>query len=126
MAKKVEKSKTKVQKAETKSVKPTKDKTPTKATAKTPTPAPKSVATKPVKAKPSEVVALEEERARIYHVTLRSSDGKWQVKFGGSSKPIKLFDTQKEALDYAKALSANYDRSFSIHKKDGKIRKKKY
>lgn len=66
------------------------------------------------------------QRARVYHVTKRSADGRWQVKFGGSDKVIKLFDTQAAALAYAKQLSESYDRGISIHKKDGKIRKQRY
>jgi len=68
----------------------------------------------------------EKKRTDTYHVSRRSKDGKWQVKFGGSDKPIKLFDTQAEALDYAKELSQKYDKSVTIHKKDGKIRKQRY
>ena len=40
--------------------------------------------------------AEEKERARNYHVAKRA-DGKWQVKFAGGEKAIKLFDTQAEA-----------------------------
>lgn len=68
----------------------------------------------------------DKKRTDTYHVSKRSKDGKWQVKFGGSDKPIKLFDTQAEALEYAKELSQKYDKSLTIHKKDGKIRKQKY
>lgn len=65
-----------------------------------------------------------EEKARNYHVSKRT-DGKWQVKFAGGEKAIKLFDTQAEAIAYAKKLAANQDGSISIHKKDGKMRKQK-
>lgn len=68
----------------------------------------------------------DKKRTETYHVSKRQKDGKWQVKFGGSDKPIKLFDTQAEALSYAKELSQKYDKSLTIHKKDGKIRKQKY
>ena len=66
-----------------------------------------------------------EEKTRNYHVAKRA-DGKWQVKFAGGEKAIKLFDTQAEAIAYAKKLAANQDGSISIHKKDGKMRKQKY
>lgn len=69
--------------------------------------------------------AEEKERARNYHVAKRP-DGKWQVKFAGGEKAIKLFGTQAEAIAYAKKLAANQDGSISIHKKDGKLRKQKY
>ena len=66
-----------------------------------------------------------EEKARNYHVAKRT-DGKWQVKFAGGEKAIKLFDTQAEAIAYAKKLAQNQEGSISIHKKDGKMRKQKY
>ena len=66
-----------------------------------------------------------QERARNYHVAKRA-DGKWQVKFAGGEKAIKLFDTQAEAIAYAKKLAQNQEGSISIHKKDGKLRKQKY
>ncbi len=86
---------------------------------------PKAEPKKVEKAESSES-SEEKKRTDTYHVSKRSKDGKWQVKFGGSDKPIKLFDTQAEALDYAKELSQKYDKSVTIHKKDGKIRKQKY
>ncbi len=73
------------------------------------------------KSAPSE----EKEKARNYHVAKRT-DGKWQVKFAGGEKAIKLFDTQAEAIAYAKKLAQNQEGSISIHKKDGKMRKQKY
>lgn len=61
-----------------------------------------------------------------YHVSLRKSDGKWQVKFAKGQRAIKLFDTQAEAIDYAKTLAKNQEGSITIHMVDGKIRKQKY
>ena len=63
---------------------------------------------------------------RNYHVSTRKEDGKWQVKFAGGEKAIKLFDTQVEAIAYAKKLAENRDGSITIHKKDGKMRKQRY
>ena len=67
----------------------------------------------------------EKTAARNYHVAKRP-DGKWQVKFAGGEKAIKLSATQAEAIEYAKKLAENQDGSISIHKKDGKMRKQKY
>ena len=67
----------------------------------------------------------EKSAARNYHVAKRP-DGKWQVKFAGGEKAIKLFSTQAEAIAYAKKLAANQDGRITIHKKDGSIRKQKY
>ena len=65
------------------------------------------------------------ERHRNYHVSFRE-DGKWQVKFAKGSKALKLFDTQAEAIAFAKEKAENQDGSITIHKKDGKIRKQRY
>ena len=67
----------------------------------------------------------KKETVKNYHVAKRA-DGKWQVKFAGGEKAIKLFATQAEAIAYAKKLAENQDGSISIHKKDGKLRKQKY
>ena len=69
--------------------------------------------------------AAKKPAARNYHVSTRK-DGKWQVKFAGGEKAIKLFDTQAEAIAYAKKLADNRDGSITIHKKDGKMRKQRY
>ena len=63
---------------------------------------------------------------KVYHVSLRKEDGKWQVKYGGGKKAIKLFDTQAEAIKFAEERADSQEGSISIHKKDGKIRKQDY
>ena len=86
---------------------------------------------KPVKkAAPAKKAAPKKEEKkevthRNYHVVKRS-DGKWEVKYAGGEKAIKLFKTQEEAIAYAKKLSVNQEGSISIHKVDGKIRKQNY
>lgn len=62
----------------------------------------------------------------VYHVTKRDNDGReWKVFIQGSSKVIKLFDTQAEALDYATSLCKNKDDGSYVllHGLNGKIRK---
>lgn len=39
---------------------------------------------------------------------------------------LKLFDTQAEAIAFAKEKAENQDGAITIHKKDGKIRKQRY
>lgn len=63
--------------------------------------------------------------AKRYHISLRE-DEKWQVKCEGAEKALKLFDTQKDAIAYAKSVADNQEGSIVIHKVDGKIRKTKY
>ena len=78
-------------------------------------PAPKKEETKaaPAKADPS----------HVYHVSKRKEDSQWKVFNAGSDKVIKLFKTQAEALDYAKALAKKQDGSVMLHGLDGKLRK---
>jgi uncharacterized protein YdaT len=66
------------------------------------------------------------EVSHSYHVSKRKEDDMWQVKNAGSEKVLKLFKTQKEAIEYAKKLSDNQDGKMVIHKEDGKIRKQNY
>lgn len=62
---------------------------------------------------------------KIYHVSKRDNDGReWKVFIQGSDKVIKLFKTQKEALDYANDLAkSNGNATVMLHGLDGKIRK---
>lgn len=77
---------------------------------------------------PGEEVSDEVKKAnrpKNYHVSLRD-DGKWQVKFAKGNRALKLFDTQAEAIAFAKEKAENQDGAITIHKKDGKIRKQRY
>ena len=91
------------------------------APAKKPAPAKKAApAKKPAK--------KEEVNYRNYHVNKRKEDGKWTVKYAGGDKVIKLFDTQKEALEYTKKMAANQGGTVLVHAskgaQKGKIKKK--
>lgn len=62
----------------------------------------------------------------VYHVSKRDNDGReWKVFIQESSKVIKLFATQAEALEYAKQLCKNKDDGSYVilHGLNGKIRK---
>ena len=107
--------------------KPSKKPAPKKAEKK---PAAKKPAAKKVEKKPAPKKATpkkEEVNFRTYHVVKRS-DGKWEVKFAGGQKAIKLFNTQKEAVDYTKEMAKNQDGSMLVHNSKGankgKIKKK--
>ena len=77
------------------------------------------------KKQPADGQGKAKPAVKNYHVA-RRQDGKWQVKFAKGERAIKLFDTQEEAIAYAKKLAANQDGRITIHKKDGSIRKQKY
>ncbi|MDE5715903.1 MAG: DUF2188 domain-containing protein [Anaeroplasmataceae bacterium] len=62
----------------------------------------------------------------IYHVSKRDNNGReWKVFIQGSTRVIKLFDTQAEALAYAKSLCKNKNDGGTVmlHGLDGKMRK---
>lgn len=66
------------------------------------------------------------EAKTVYHVSKRENDGReWKVFIQGSDKVIKLFPTQKEALDYAISLCKNKNNGsyVMLHGLDGKLRK---
>lgn len=67
----------------------------------------------------------------IYHVSQNKDkksehEGKWRVRKQGSNKTIKYFDTQAEAIEFAKDLAKKADGHIVIHKRDGSIRKQNY
>ena len=61
---------------------------------------------------------------RVYHVSKRE-DKMWQVKFANGQKAIKLFNTQAEAIVFAKQLAKSQEGSIRVHSLKGKIRKAK-
>lgn len=63
---------------------------------------------------------------KVYHIAKRKADGKWQVKIAGGAKAIKLFNTQLEAIDFAKKLAENQEPKIVIHKEDGTFRRLTY
>jgi len=74
-----------------------------------------------------EVVQKTETKKRkaAIHVTKHKSGG-WQVKKEGAQRALKLFKTQKEAIDHAKMIEKEKGTGYIIHKADGSTRKKKY
>lgn len=59
---------------------------------------------------------------RVYHIS-KQSNGKWQVKLATGERAIKLFDTQQQAISYAKGLVRTQGGSIRIHAVSGKLRK---
>ena len=55
----------------------------------------------------------EDNKKKIYHISKRKEDGKWQVKFANGERALKLFDTQAEAIDFA--IKNEYDLIISHH-----------
>ena len=61
--------------------------------------------------------------ARIYHISERKELNKWQIKFAGGERALKIFNTQAEAIAYAKELIAKNGGSYRVHSRSGKLRK---
>ena len=74
-------------------------------------------------AAPKKDVATYNNRPRVYHVSKQSDSGKWQVKLATGVKAIRLFDTQEEAIAYAKGLVKTMGGSIRVHSVKGKMRK---
>lgn len=60
---------------------------------------------------------------KTQHV-VKSADGGWAVKKGGSSRATKVYETQKEAITHGREIAKSQKAEFYIHGKDGKIREK--
>jgi FtsZ-interacting cell division protein ZipA len=85
-----------------------------------------ATATKTTAAAATAKVADDKPSIKKYHISKRKEDGSWQVKMAGGSKAIKLFETQAEAIAYAKKLADNQEASIVIHKEDGSFRRLNY
>ena len=81
-------------------------------------PAPKKPLVRKAEPKVVKKEPPEKEYARTYHLVKRK-DGKWEVKFTYGQKAIKLFDTQKEALEYSKKMAKNQGGSLLVHNSKG-------
>lgn len=57
--------------------------------------------------------------SKVYHVSKRASDGKWQVFIQGSDKVIKLFSTKVEAEEYCEQMAKNQGATLLVHKSKG-------
>lgn len=49
---------------------------------------------------------------------------KWNVRGAGNKKATKAFDTQGEAIEYAREIAINQASEVVIHRPDGRIRDK--
>lgn len=81
------------------------------------------VAPKPV-AKPAPAKVEEKPGSgKVYHVSQHPSTNKWQVKLAKGEKALKLFNTQAEAIEYAKEVAEMQQGSIRVHSLNGRIRK---
>lgn len=57
------------------------------------------------------------------HVTPHSGGG-FQVKGAGNSRATKIFDTQREAISFARDIAKNQQSELFIHNRTGQIRER--
>jgi uncharacterized protein YdaT len=57
------------------------------------------------------------------HVIPRSNGG-WSVRQSGATRASKNFETQAEAVDYARDIAKKANTDLYVHRKDGTIRQK--
>lgn len=72
------------------------------------------------------VVESTQRGVKAYHISFRPEENRWQVKLGKGSRALKLFNTQEEAIDFAREMAKNQEGHIVIHKLDGKMRKQRY
>ncbi len=61
-----------------------------------------------------------DKKVTVWHVTPKGDV--WQVKGSGALRATKIFNTQKEAIDYANELSKRNSGSVLIHRTTGEVR----
>lgn len=73
------------------------------------------------------LINRSDERTMSKRVTIQvfpSTDGNWVVREPGSVEPTKSFDTQAEAINFARKISRSLGAVLYIHKKNGLVREK--
>lgn len=69
-------------------------------------------------------VKEEEDTRNVYHISYSNrSDKTWKVKSEGAQRAIKIFPTQKAAIEYANGQVKLHGGSIRIHSMVGRIRK---
>lgn len=114
-------SKTEVKEEKPVEVKPVEEEKPAaKTTAKSSTA--KSATSKSASEKNEE----SDTAGKVYHISKRKEDNKWQVKAEGADRALRLFFTQADAIQYAKKVAGNQDGRIVVHKESGGFRKVNY
>lgn len=84
----------------------------------------KKTAVKEEKVEMPDVEIVEESKkptntGKTYILSKRKEDGMWALKYSGGEKVIKLFKTQKEALEFTKERAKNNDRAVLVRASKG-------
>lgn len=61
--------------------------------------------------------------SKSFHVVSRPG-GRWSVKKSGEGRASRSFDSQSDAISFARSVAQNTCGEMIIHKRDGRIREK--
>lgn len=64
---------------------------------------------------------MSKQNSNSHHVVPDSQNGGWAVRRGNSSRASGLFETKKDAVDFARGVSQNQRTELKIHNLDGRI-----
>lgn len=68
----------------------------------------------------SESGKAKAKAGKMYWIQKRKSkDGQWEVVIRGGLKPVKLFETQKEAIDFCEDLCKNQGARYQVRASKG-------
>jgi hypothetical protein len=62
-------------------------------------------------------------KARGHHV-IRNPAGGWSVRKAGAARAARTFDTQAEAVSYARGLARQSGTELFVHSADGSVRER--
>ena len=62
---------------------------------------------------------LTEDFEKIYHISYRENDEKWEIKAEENENASSLFDIKQDAIEEARKMADNQNAKVIIHKKDG-------
>ena len=58
---------------------------------------------------------------KVYSVLYRAKDKHWLVQLGNGPRPLKLFETQEEAIAFAEDLIKHKDAQILVYRMDGQL-----
>ncbi len=64
---------------------------------------------------------MARQKSNTHHVVPDSSNDGWAVRRGNSSRASGLFETKKDAVDFAREVSQNQKTELKIHNLNGRI-----
>lgn len=67
------------------------------------------------------MLAKEYSMSKNAQHVVPNREGRWSVRKVGAAKATKIFDSQREAVEFARDLARKQNSDLYIHRKDGSI-----